>query len=118
MAISSTAEVLDRHMKTFGAADLEGVLADYAPNAVMYTPEGPVKGSDALRKTFQGILAEWSKPGVKFDLKQKTVEGEAAYIYWNAETADHIYEGATDSFVVREGKIVQHFFAGKITPKK
>ena len=118
VSVSSTSDVLERHMKTFGANDLEGVLADYAPNAVMYTPGGAVKGSEALRKQFQAVLAEWGKPGVKFDLKQKLVEGEGAYTYWNAETADNIYEGATDSFVVRDGKIVEHFFAGKITPKK
>lgn len=114
---ATTAEVLERHMKTFGAADLEGVMADYAPTAVMLTPGGPVTGTEALRKNFQAVLAEWSKPGTKFTLKQKTVEGEHAFIAWDAETADNVYEGAMDGFVVRDGKIVAHFFAGKITPK-
>jgi ketosteroid isomerase-like protein len=115
---ASTEQVLDRHLKAFGAADLEGVMADYAPNAILFTPGGPVKGTDALRKTFQTMFVEWSKPGAKFDLKQRTVEGDSAYVFWNAETADNTYEGATDSFVVRDGKIVSHFFAGKITPKR
>ena len=116
-ATAATAEVLERHMKTFGAADLEGVMADYAPTAVMLTPGGPVVGTEALRKGFQAVLAEWSKPGTTFTLKQKTVEGEHAFIAWDAETADNVYEGAMDGFVVRDGKIVAHFFAGKITPK-
>jgi ketosteroid isomerase-like protein len=116
-ATATTAEVLERHMKTFGAADLEGVMADYASTAVMLTPGGPVAGTEALRKNFQAVLAEWSKPGTKFTLKQKTVEGEHAFIAWDAETADNVYEGAMDGFVVRDGKIVAHFFAGKITPK-
>lgn len=114
---ATTAEVLDRHMKTFGAADLDGVMADYASNAVMLTPGGPISGTDALRKNFQSVLAEWSKPGTKFSLKQKTVDGEYAFIAWDAETADNVYEGGMDGFVVRDGKIVAHFFAGKITPK-
>ena len=116
-ATATTAEVLDRHMRTFGAGDLEGVMADYAPTAVMLTPGGPVAGTEALRKNFQAVLAEWSKPGTKFTLKQKAVEGEHAFIAWDAETADNVYEGAMDGFVVRDGKIVAHFFAGKITPK-
>ena len=40
-----------------------------------------------------------------------------AYILWTAETADNIYEMGTDTFVVREGKIVAQSYAGKITPK-
>ncbi len=31
-------------MKTFGSQDMVGVMADYAPDAVMFTPNGPVKG--------------------------------------------------------------------------
>ena len=31
--------------------------------------------------------------------------------------ADNVYEGAMDAFVVEGGKIVAHFFSGKITPK-
>ena len=115
--VSSTAEVLARHQKTFGASDLDGVLADYAPDAVMFTPTGPIKGTDALRKAFQTMFAEWSKPGLKFEMKQQTVEGAYAHMFWSAETADNAYEAGTDAFVVNNGKIVAHFFAAKITPK-
>ena len=115
--VSSTADILARHQKTFGASDLEGVLADYAPDAVMFTPTGPIKGTDALRKTFQTLFAEWGKPGTKFEMKQQTVEGAYAYTFWTAETADNVYEAGTDSFAVANGKIVAHFFSAKITPK-
>jgi hypothetical protein len=40
-----------------------------------------------------------------------------AYILWSAETEDDSYEAATDTFVVRKGKIVAQSFAAKITPK-
>jgi hypothetical protein len=33
------------------------------------------------------------------------------------ETTDNVYEIATDTFVVRDGKIVAQSFAGKITLK-
>lgn len=116
--VSSTAEVLARHQKTFGASDLEGVLADYAPDAVMLTPGGPVKGTDELRKTFQALFAEWGKAGTKFEMKKETVDGKFAYMFWNAETGDNIYEAGQDAFVVDNGKIVAHFFSAKITAKK
>ena len=114
---ASTADVLAHHQKTFGASDLAGVLEDYAPDAIMFTPGGPVKGTDALRKTFQTLFAEWGKPGGKFEMKQQTVEGAYAYMFWNAETADNTYEAGQDAFVIQNGKIVAHFFSAKITPK-
>jgi ketosteroid isomerase-like protein len=115
--VATTAEILARHQKTFGESDLAGVLADYAPDATMFTPGGPVKGTEELRKTFQTLFAEWGKPGLKFEMKKEIVEGPYAYMFWNAETADNVYEGATDAFVIQNGKIVAHFFAGKITAK-
>ncbi len=45
------------------------------------------------------------------------VEGDYAYILWSADTADNLYEMATDTFVVRNGKIVAQSFTGKITLK-
>jgi len=116
--MSITDQVLDRHMATFGKQDLAGVLADYAPDAVMFTPNGPVRGLDALRRAFEQFFVEWGKPGVSFTLKQRMVEGAYACIYWDAETADNRYEGASDAFVVQDGKIAAHVFSGKITSKR
>jgi len=115
--MASTRDVLDRHLKCFGAGDLTGVLADYAPGAVLFTPDGPIKGVDAIRPLFQSIFAEFGKPGASFSMKQQFVEGDYAYILWTAETAENVYEVGTDTFIVRNGKIVAQSFAGKITPK-
>jgi len=116
--MSSTKDVVDHHLKSFGEGDLKGILSDYAPGAVLFTPEGPLRGIDAIRSLFQAMLAEFGKPGAAFSLKQQFVEGDYAYILWTAETADNVYELATDTFVVREGKIVSQSFAGRIVPKR
>ena len=115
--MGSTKDVIDHHLRSFGERDLKGILSDYAPGAVLFTPEGPLRGIDAIRPLFQAMLAEFGKPGSVFSMKQQFVEGDYAYILWTAETADNVYEMGTDTFVVRDGKIVVQSFAGKITPK-
>jgi len=50
-------------------------------------------------------------------VRQQLVEGDYAYILWSAETPDNVYELGTDTFVVRDGKIMAQSFTGKITPK-
>jgi ketosteroid isomerase-like protein len=115
--MASTKDVLDNHLKCFGAGDLKGILSDYAPGAVLFTSDGPLRGAEAMRPLYQTMIAEFGKPGASFSMKQRSVEGEYAYILWTAETADNMYEMATDTFVVRDGKIVAQSFTGKITPK-
>ena len=115
--MASTKEVLDNHLKCFGEGDLKGILSDYALDAVLFTSDGSLKGADAMRPLFQALIAEFGKPGAAFRMKQQSVEGDYDYILWTAETADNVYEMATDTFVVRDGKIVAQSFTGKITPK-
>jgi len=110
-------DVLEHHLKCFGAGDLKGILSDYAPGAVLFTSDGPLKGADAIRSLFQTMITEFEKPGAAFSLKQQFVEGDYAYILWSAETADNVYEAGTDTFVIRDGKIVAQSFTGDITPK-
>ena len=113
----STSDVLDRHLKSFAEYDIDGVLSDYTPESVLFAPGGPMKGPDAIRPLFEHLIAEFAKPGSSFTMQQRWIEGDHAYIIWNAETADHPYEFATDTFVVRDGKIVAQSFAAKVRPK-
>jgi ketosteroid isomerase-like protein len=115
--MATTKDVIDHHLHCFSEGSLEGILSDYAPRAVLFTADKPLRGIDAIRPLFQAMIAEFAKPGAAFHLQQQFVEGDYAYILWNAETADNVYELGTDTFVVRDGKIVAQSFTGKITPK-
>ena len=115
--MSTTNAVLGRHLKSFAELDVDGILADYASDAVLFVPTGPLRGPDAMRPLFQGLVAEFAKPGSTFSLQQRWIDGDHAYIVWTAETPDNSYEFATDTFVVRNGKIVAQSFAAKIKAK-
>jgi len=113
----STKGIIDNHVKCFREGDLDGILSDYAADAVLFTPQAPLKGVGEIRPLFAAMLAEFGKPGTTFSLEHVAVEGDNGYILWTAETADNVYELATDTFVVRDGKIATQSFASKITPK-
>jgi ketosteroid isomerase-like protein len=116
--MASTTEVLEHHLECFGKGDLGGILSDYSPDAVLFTPGGPLKGADEISPLFQAMFAEFAKPGASFSMTHKSVEGDYAYVLWTAATADNQYELGTDTFVIRDGKILAHSFAGKIIPKR
>jgi ketosteroid isomerase-like protein len=116
--MKTTKEIIDHHLKAFSEHDLRGVLSDYAPSAVFFTQNGPLRGPEAIRPVFEKMFAEFGKPGARFNMKQQLVEGDNAYIVWNAETADNVYELGTDTFVVRDGKIVAQSYTSKVAPKR
>jgi len=84
----------------------------------MFREDGMFKGIDAIRPVFEKFVAEFQKPGTTSNTKQRLVEGDYAYMVWTAETADNVYELATDTFIVKDGRIVAQSFTAKITSKR
>ena len=115
--MTTTKDIINHHLKAFSERDVNGVLSDYDPGVVFFTPLGVLRGQEALRPLFEALIAEFAKPGATFSLKQQFVDGDYGYILWSAESADKVYELGTDTFVVRDGKIVAQSFAARITPK-
>jgi len=96
--MSTTGDILQRHLDALAAGDLEGLLADYADDAVMISGPEPIRGIDALRKVFERTTA--NPPKIEEDLR--VVEGDFAYLTWHNDRLSF----GTDTFVVRDGKIV------------
>ncbi len=71
----TTNDVLDQHLKSFRENDLDGVLADYSSDAVLFTPGRPLKGLDAIKPFFQAFLSEFAKPGASFSMREQCVRG-------------------------------------------
>jgi hypothetical protein len=116
--MNSTNDVLDHHLRAIEQGDVDAVLSDYAPDAVLFREDGVFRGADAIRPVFEKFIAEFQTPGATTKTKQRLVAGDYAYMFWTTETADNVYELAADTFVVREGKIVAQSFTAKIKPKR
>ena len=115
---AATEEILTHHLNCFGKGDLGGIMADYNDESRLFTPDGMLRGSEAIRRFFIRLFEEFAKPGMSFEMIRREVNGDAAYIVWKAETADNHYEVGTDTFIVHNGKIATQTFAGKISPKR
>ena len=114
----TTEDVLRRHVQCFFKGDLEGIVSDYAADAILFTPNGLLKGHEAIRDFYRRLIQEFGQPGTTFSMQVQSIDGDFAYAVWSAETADNVYEMATDTHVVREGRIVAQSFAGKIRSKR
>ena len=95
---TDTRAVLDHHSKALLAGDLDGVMEDYTEESVFISNlGGAVKGRDVIRSMFAaaGDFAGHEETSVY-------VEGEYAYVTWKMAGVTF----ASDTFVVRNGKIV------------
>src|ERR1700694_1198092 len=114
---TATQDVLTHHLECFGKLDLAGTMADYTDASRFFTPDGLLRGSEAIRRFFVRLFEEFAKPGMSFEMLRQDVDGDTAYIVWKAETAVNRFELGTDTFIVQNEKIVTQTFAGKISPK-
>jgi hypothetical protein len=113
----TTEQVLAHHAACFDAGDLDGLAADYALDAVLFTLGNTFEGREAIRAWYAGVLPEFSVPGVRFDVRHEAVHGGIAYLVWTATTPRNTYELATDTFVVADGRIVAQTFTAKVVPR-
>ena len=113
----STEEVLNKHLTSFGAGDVDALMEDYTDDSVIILQSGVLSGPEAIRGLFEALVAEFSKPGMTFSLDATHISENVAFIVWHAETADNVYSYATDTFVIEDGKIQTQTVAFAATPK-
>ena len=113
-----TEETLLKHLQAFGNGDVDAIMTDYDEAAVLITPDdGPLHGTAEIRAAFESLLADLPPGSTTLEVSKQIVEGEIAYIVWSGESEKVKVPFATDTFVVRDGKIVVQTFTPQMEKK-
>jgi ketosteroid isomerase-like protein len=83
----TTQEILQHHMESIGAGNVDQILNDYTEESVILTAEGAIKGREKIRELFENFTTHMLPPGSDFELIQQLVDGDVAYVVWKAESA-------------------------------
>jgi ketosteroid isomerase-like protein len=111
-------EVFEHHGAAIGKGDVDEILKDYTEDSVMFTKEGPLKGLKALRPAFEELVTKLMPPGgTSFEMKRMDILGDIVYICWSSESKHAKIPLGTDTFVIRNGKIVAQSFTAEIIRK-
>ncbi len=111
----STETVLHHHLEAFAAGDVDETMEDYTDESVLIIPDATLTGRDEIRAAFTEFYSGLFRPGTyEFTMDRIEAVRDIAYIVWHS-----INEGAevtlgTDTFVIRDGKIVVQTFAARI----
>lgn len=115
--LTATETVVRRHLQAF--LDQQGIAAivnDYADDACFVTEERTYRGKPAIGSFFEAFIAALPPKAIsRFSLRCLRAEGDMAYITWSAGTELPL---GTDTFVVRDGRIVSQTFAMYAAPAR
>nr|AAN45860.1 putative protein [Acinetobacter johnsonii] len=105
--MSLTLEVFDHHLGAF-ALGVDELLKDYDESSVIFTNSGHSRGLEEIRTFFSNFLDSlpddfWND----FQVLEKEVMAEVAYLVWSAKPYVAL---ATDTMLIRDGKIVTQTF--------
>jgi hypothetical protein len=115
-AATSTADMeaaIARHVKTVKAADVDGVMADYAADAILVSPPGLVTptgtfvGKDKVREFFVWLATPAVLPGAQSMVTTNEVVGPNTMLFrWTQFPGTSKEVKGYDIFVFRDGKII------------
>lgn len=129
LALTPT-EIVNRHAAFGGKADVDGMMGDYADDAVVLQAGRAIQGKPAIRALFERMFparpaaaaavtppataaAPPRRPGGGMNVTRVWEEGDVGFVTWTAGPVN-----ATEEFLVRDGKIkVQAIFMSGAPPR-
>ena len=105
-----TEAIVRNHLQAFvEQKGIDAILSDYDDNARFHSEAKTYQGKQEIGNFFATFIASLPAGATnRFSLRTLRVDGELAYITWSAGREIPL---GTDTFVVRNGKIVSQTFA-------
>jgi ketosteroid isomerase-like protein len=112
---SDTETVIRNHLQAFVTRQgVAAIVSDYDDGACVYGETSSYRGKQEIGAFFENFLANLPPGAVeRFALRSLRVEGDLGYITWSAGREIPL---GTDTFVVRNGRIVSQTFAMYLAP--
>ena len=108
---------LNHYLQAFANNDMSELMKDYTEDSEVWTPNGTFTGLEAISSFFQYVFALMPKEGTQLEVKYRMIKDEKAYIVWTADSPAIQVPMGTDSFEIRDDKIIWQSTAAHITHK-
>jgi|SRR6516225_464218 hypothetical protein len=113
-----TQAVLNHHLSAFVENNLDEIMKDFTEESEVWLAEGPLKGLAQITGFFTSIFPLFPSGQTQLNLTQMIVKDEMAYIAWNADSPQAHVPIGSDSFLVKNGKILFQTAVVQIVPKE
>ena len=103
MAGRTPQEIFGHHAEVLIAGDIDGIVSDYAEDAIFITPAGVRHGRDGVREGFVKLLEDL--PKAQWTVPTQIFEDDVLFIEWTADSERTKADDGVDTFVFRDGLI-------------
>ncbi|MBF8269237.1 MAG: hypothetical protein HW386_946 [Gammaproteobacteria bacterium] len=102
---SPAERIVEHHMASGNSRNIDEIMTDYADDAILIAPDGAVhKGKQAILASFQQLMTQ--DPSSIITPTRKIYEGDVGYIVWTINAGQPNVVNGSDTFIIRDGKIV------------
>ena len=96
-------EIFEHHATVLIAGDIDGIVADYADDALFITPDRVLRGKAGVREAFTTLLGDL--PDAAWEVPTQIFEDDILFIEWSAAAEKSRVRDGVDTFVFRDGLI-------------
>lgn len=106
--------LLQRHLNSFKENNLEELIADFTNESVLITPDASFTGLEEIKGFFANLISFFPTHKSSFELDKTVIHDELIYIVWHGKTPSLEVLYATDTIIIKNGKIHRQTFAGQL----
>lgn len=108
----STREVIERHLDAVRRGDVAAVTAGFHDDAILMARDGVLRGRHEISEAFERLIEGLFAPGrYSSTLESFQTCGETGLLVWHATCDGTVIPVATETYVVRDGRIAAQTFA-------
>ncbi|WP_298238317.1 nuclear transport factor 2 family protein [uncultured Algibacter sp.] len=109
--------VMDHHLKAFLENDIEAFIADYTEESIIVTQDSIYKGLEQIKALAAGLFPAFPTGETNIVVDKLFIKNELVYLVWHGDSPALNVPLGTDTFIIKNNKIMQQTFAGILNPK-
>jgi predicted SnoaL-like aldol condensation-catalyzing enzyme len=117
-SINKTGVILQHHLTAFSENDIDEIMKDYTEASFLCTPDGKLDGLAAIRSFFTEVIKLFPSGKTNLAIKQLIISNDIVYITWTSDSPVAEVPMGSDSFEIKDGKIVWQTLAAHILLKQ
>ncbi len=110
-------KVFQHHLEALGKNDMDELMKDYAEQSELWTPDGAIVGLEAISSFYSYAFTLFPKGKTELEIKKMIVKDNKVYVVWTADSPVVNVSFATDSFEIKEDRILWQSTAFQMTQK-
>jgi hypothetical protein len=110
-------QVLKHHLDAFLQGNVNEIMKDYTAESSLYTPQGEIKGLEGIRGFFEYVFSLLPQESFKFNMVQQIIFDDYVYLAFDCSSSLVDVPLGTDTFKIRDGKILWQTLAAHIVQK-